>query len=206
MDSAWGGRELYERLVRGDEQAFLEFIHLLRDDQQASLPFLCELLTDAFHKLGDAWQCSEISIYREHVASQIGYRIVQSLRLATPWPDASARVAIGCTPEKDPYTLANAMVELLLRDQGWRSYSLGSNLPLREMQLAIQEYRPRLCWISASYTKSETQLYEQLAELGQFGKKHDTQIICGGRAIDPDRLSDSVTFIEDLRQLTLHVC
>ena len=202
MDSALDGRLLFERLVQGDEQACSEMVRALHEQQQASLPLICELLTDAFHRIGDAWQCSKISIYREHIASQIGFRLIQSLRMATPWPAGSTRIAIGCTPEKDPYVLANAMVELILRGQGWRSYSLGNNLPLRELKLAIQEYQPRLCWVSASYTENEARLHEELIGLGRFAESYNTLVICGGRAIVPGRLDNPVKFIDDLRQLS----
>ena len=193
---------LFERLAKGDESGCRKLVSRLRNKDGVSVLSLCEAMTEAFYRVGDAWECAEISIYREHIASQIGLRVLQDVRSSLTPSGAGAPVAIGCTPERDPYTLPTSMVELVLRDSGWQTVSLGTNLPLRELTLAMDFYRPQLCWVSASYTESPRTLQQQLLSLGVAGRSRGVEVICGGRAVPDDvRTCSKIEFIGRLRDL-----
>ena len=71
--------EIYQHLVAGDEVACRRYIERIRSEYGVSVLTVCEQLTEAFHSIGDAWACSEVSVYREHVASQIGCRLLLDL-------------------------------------------------------------------------------------------------------------------------------
>lgn len=164
---------------------------------------LCLALTKAFHLIGEAWECSELEVYREHIASQVGYRTLLNLRSLLPPPDSNAPVAIGCTPEGDPYLLPTLMVELVLRELGWKAQSLGNNLPLEMLSPAMDDVKPQLCWVSVSYVASSQRLREQLSSLAESGEGRGVQIICGGRAFeeDPQLKCDGIEFLSDLPEL-----
>ena len=72
--------ELYQHLVAGDEAACRRYLNKIRSEDGVSILTVCEQLTEAFHCIGEAWACSKISVYREHVASQIGYRLLLDAR------------------------------------------------------------------------------------------------------------------------------
>ena len=76
--------EIYQHLVAGDEAACRRYIDQIRSEDGVSVLTVCEQLTEAFHSIGDAWACSEISVYREHVASQIGCRLLLDLSSSLP--------------------------------------------------------------------------------------------------------------------------
>lgn len=197
--------KLFAKLVDGDEQGCQELVTQSEEDGVSVLS-ICEALTEAFHKVGDSWECDEISIYREHIASQIGYRLLQDIRLSLATSEKDAPVAIGCTPEHDPYMLPTSMVELVLRDAGWNAHSLGTNLPLSELIPAIDHYKPRLCWVSASYTESPQSLRDQLLNLVDAGRIRNTNVVCGGRALPKDVLDDSsICCLGSLQELQRHI-
>ncbi len=196
------GLDFYQRLVDGDEQACHDLVLRLRGEG-ASILRLCEALTEAFYEIGNAWESSRIHVYTEHVASQIGYRVLMKMRsLCSEQPDGP--VALGCTPERDPYTLPTLMVEIVLRELGWYARSIGPNLPLEMLVPALDQIRPRLCWVSVSHVESVARMRDQLSLLGETGRQRDISVICGGRALN-DELKDpdwGVTFLEDLRELS----
>ena len=164
---------------------------------------VCEQLADAFHSVGDAWECSDISVYREHVASQIGYRVLLDLKSTLNEPPRNASAAIGCTPEGDPYALPTMMVELVLREFGWQAQSLGSDLPLEMLEPAVEEMKPEICWVSVSYIDSTSRLQEQLEFLADLGVKHRMTVLCGGQALQ-DQIRSNVSgikFVDHLRAL-----
>lgn len=198
--------EIYEHLVDGNEQACRELFDHLRVDEGFSVLALCEALTQAFHKVGEAWECSELTVYREHIASQIGYRLLLDFRSLISPPEDDAPVAIGCTPESDPYTLPTNMVELVLGTLGFRAQSLGTNLPLELLAPAMDDVRPRLCWVSVSHVESMSRLREQLSWLSEIGRDRGIKIICGGRAV-ADELKHGlggITFLTQLSELEEH--
>lgn len=164
---------------------------------------VCEELTEAFHSIGEAWACAEISVYREHVASQIGYRLLLDLRSSVPTVPKDAPTAIGCTPEHDPYYLPTLMVELVMQELGWKAKSLGSNLPLELLAPAMEELQPRICWVSVSYVDSPERLRQQLRFLSERGRACGTGILCGGQALTDDlRIGHGdVMFVDRLRDL-----
>jgi len=71
------------------------------------------------------------------------------------------------------------------------------------MAPAIEDLRPRLCWVSASYVESVARLREQLWKLGEVAAHRGARVICGGRAIGEDLKHErfGVTFLSDLNEL-----
>ena len=199
--------EIYEHLIRGDEQSCHVIVERLRMQHHLSVMKTCEVIAEAFYKIGDAWQCSVLDVYREHVASQIGYRLLLNLRSTLSTTVASAPIAIGCTPEGDPYTMPTLMVELSLRELGFQATSLGTNLPLEMLEPAIETLHPSLCWVSVSYFDARSRFEQQAQQLSEIGRRRLVKIICGGQAIDSDlkkNLSEIhfMTNLSDLKQLS----
>lgn len=110
-----------------------------------------QVITKALHSIGEEWACGHAQIYQERLGCRITERILQRLQRMLPEPKPSAKVAIGCSSEGDLYCLGSSMVELVLRDAGWRAQSLGENLPLTSLAAAIEERAPQLVWISCSH-------------------------------------------------------
>ena len=195
--------EIYQHLIAGDEDACRRYIDQIVTEDAVSVLGVCEQLTEACHSIGDGWACSEISVYREHVASQIGYRLLLDLSSSLPAVSETAPTAIGCTPESDPYSLPTLMVELVMRELGWNARSLGTTLPLELLAPAMEDSRPSLCWVSVSYVESPDRLRQQLEFLGEEGRTDGIRILCGGQAITEELrqgISD-ITFVGDLCEL-----
>jgi hypothetical protein len=151
---------------------------------------LSEVKAQAFHKIDKAWQCAELEVYRERIASQTGYRLSLALRSLLPLLAEDAPIAIGCTPERNPYTLPTLMVKLVVRGLGFRSQSPGTNLPLEMLAPAMDDVRPQLFWVNVSFTDSTERFTEQLSLLSELGRRHRVKIFCGGRAIDNEVMND----------------
>jgi methanogenic corrinoid protein MtbC1 len=99
-----------------------------------------------------------------------------------PAADRDAPLAIGGAPSADHYSLPTKMVEVVLRDAGWRATSLGVGLPLETMREAIERSQPRLFWLSVSHLEDEEAFLEQYAQLLESAGAL-TAIVVGGRAL-----------------------
>lgn len=175
-----------DALASGDESACRETLNQLIGKGATRSEAAEQLITDAMHGFGEAWDCGKLDVYQERRGCDIAMRLVYELRQSLPRPDRQAPVAIGGAPAGDPYQLPTALVELALREVGWNATSLGHNLPMDSFLQAAHDYDPQLVWMSVSsvdhpdmFVASQTQLAESLGE--------DVPLLIGGRALN-DRL------------------
>jgi methanogenic corrinoid protein MtbC1 len=152
---------------------------------QLRVSAICDdVITPAFEQIGQQWACGGVEVYQERLACEITHRALNDLRAMVPEPGASASQAIGGCPPGDFYTLGTSMAELVLRDAGWRSVSLGTNLPYETLASAVRQRRPHLFWLSCSHCVDEAELERGYATLLE-SLEADVLLVMGGQAITP---------------------
>jgi len=104
---------------------------------------------DAMHALGELWRHDEGGVFVEHRGTDVCLQALAHLR-STFEPPASAPLALGGTPEDDPYLLATFMAATVIASAGMRTMNLGPDTPVSAMQHAVLHHQPRLVWVSAS--------------------------------------------------------
>ncbi|TWT87945.1 helix-turn-helix domain-containing protein [Neorhodopirellula pilleata] len=171
-----------EALARGEESICRQLLHRVIDEGATRSEAAEQLITDAMHGFGDAWECRELDVYQERRGCDIAMRLIYELRSSLPAPGYSAPVAIGGAPAGDPYQLPTALVELSLREVGWNATNLGCDLPLDSFVQAAHDYDPQLVWMSVSsvqepdmFVAAQNRLAESLGE--------DVPLLIGGRAL-----------------------
>mgnify|MGYP001077510958 CR=1 FL=1 len=109
------------------------------------------VIAPAFRIVGEHWEVGTCEVYQERRACEISQRGLYYLSAIIAPAIASAPFAIGGTLQGDPYALPTLLVELTLRQAGWRAASFGSNLPAATLCAALRRTQPRLLWLSASH-------------------------------------------------------
>jgi MerR family transcriptional regulator, light-induced transcriptional regulator len=142
-------------------------------------------IAPVFHTLGERWICDTLEIYQERRACEICSRLIHELRRLIPEADSDAPLALGGSPEGDYYNLPSQLVELVLRENHWRTMNLGSNLPLSTLFAAVRQHRPRLLWLSVSHIANPEEFVEQYREF-RSDLPPDLLIVVGGRALTDD--------------------
>ena len=142
-----------------------------------------ELIAPTFHEIGRQWGCGEVAVYQERCACEIMTRVLADLRRLAGAPKSNSGRAIGGTLESDHYSLPNQLVELVLRDAGWDAVSLGSNLPAETIELAIQQQRPSLVWLSASHYQCEDQFISAVDRIRMAARAVGAPFVIGGRMV-----------------------
>lgn len=86
---------------------------------------VCEIgdriLMPVFDSIGHRWRRGTLEVYQERRAVEICTRWLHEMRAAMPPVSEQGPHAIGGTLAGDPYTLPTSLVELALREAGWRS-------------------------------------------------------------------------------------
>jgi methanogenic corrinoid protein MtbC1 len=89
---------------------------------------------------------------------------------------------MGGTAEGDNYQVANQLIEIVFREAGWRTISLGSSVPFSSMASAIQKYRPKVFWLSVSYIESPEDFLVRFENFAQ-ALPPGTMLVVGGRSL-----------------------
>ena len=141
------------------------------------------VIAGAFHQIGDKWSCGELDVYEERRACELAGRILHQIRGVMPPPPTAAPLALGGTALGDEYHLPTMLVELSLRECGWRAESCGSSLPLESLAAAVRRYRPKLAWLSVSAIADEASFLAGFAELSSAAEDQGVALVVGGRAL-----------------------
>lgn len=147
------------------------------------------LIRPVMERIGHGWMVGALDTYQEHQATQIVAAVLaeRSGQLARSASATGSRpVALGASPEGDPYTLPVLAGELVLRELGWDVRNLGDNLPLRSLANAVREYRPRLVFLSVSHLEDPARFLQEYSHFYEAASRTDAAIMLGGRALGPE--------------------
>ena len=178
-------KQFLEALLAGDEAICRRVLIDLRLAQHSVSAICDQIIAPVFQQIGALWECGSAEVYQERRGCELTLRVLQDFRGLLPLPPGDAPLALGGAPEGDQYNLATSLVELVLREHGWRAVSLGDNLPLATLRAAIRDHRPRLFWLSASHLPEPNKfLSEYEALFAEF--EASVAIVVGGRALVPE--------------------
>ncbi len=123
------------------------------------------LLIPGLAQVGDRWYRNEASPQQEHFASALAERRVESLLAAAPAPVRPSRLLVACPPGEQ-HTFVPLLLTLLLRRRGWGVTYLGADVPLVQLEHALESIRPQLCVMPAQTLHAAAQMFP-MAELLQ---------------------------------------
>ncbi|HAN98321.1 MAG TPA: DNA-binding protein [Planctomycetaceae bacterium] len=184
--------EFLELLVAGREEHCRRLIVRQYLDGMSISRIGDRIVAPAMQTIGHRWACAEVDIYQERFACEICTRLLHELRGMLMPPADDAPLAIGGTPSGDPYALPTQLVELVLREHGWKAISLGCNLPLDSIDQAIRRMRPDLVWLSVSSVEDQADFRDSYRRL--FANHGDRlPFVVGGRAMN-ESMRDSISY------------
>ncbi len=147
------------------------------------------LIQPAMQRLGHDWEVNGIDVFQEHRATRLVklalFELVQSAMEDTERRE-NAPLAMGSSPEGDPYTLPGLLCELTLRWLGWDVINLGVNLPLSSLAKAVRAHRPRMVWISVSFLTDQAKFIDEYAGFFQAATACDAAVVLGGQALSAE--------------------
>jgi methanogenic corrinoid protein MtbC1 len=141
------------------------------------------LLSAAFKSIGDRWQCGTVEIYQERRGCEICCQLIHELRRLLPEPPGNAPLAMGGTASGDQYQLPNQLAEIVFRENGWRTISLGTNIPFASLLSAARKHMPKVFWLSVSHIENIEQF---VVDYNHFAKNlpKGVMLVLGGQALN----------------------
>ncbi len=127
-----------------------------------------EVLQKGLATIGDLWYGNEASVQQEHFASALAVRRLNALIAAAPSPGRLGRVLVACPPGEE-HIFAPLLITLLLRYQGWDIIYLGANVPLSQLEAALERIKPNLVLLTAQQLRTAASLLEVAQLLADKG-------------------------------------
>lgn len=177
---------LIEALLKGDEQVCVGVVLNLHLANYPMSLICDEVLAKSFLEIGERWDCGDVAVYQERRSCELCHRVMHEVRRVFQEFPVDAPIAVGGTLDGDPYTLASSMVELVLRDLGWRAASLGNMLPFASLAHALCETRPKLFWLSVSVIRDQSQFLKEFDTLSQMAFANGVSLVVGGKALSDE--------------------
>jgi len=147
-------------------------------------------LRRSLRTLGERWTHDEDGIFVEHRATDICIQGVNELRSIMPDPGADAPVAVGGAVPGDPSLLPSMCAALVLQSIGFETVNVGADTPLSALEIAVEEHRPLLLWLSLSHVASPESLRSDIERFVDRMTQNEVNVAIGGRELDALALRD----------------
>lgn len=136
------------------------------------------LLHPALVEIGERWFRGECGIFQEHAATDFLHRklglLIEEAKAQNVSPSRSALVA---TVEGDRHGGGVLIVTLMLEVAGWRAIPLGPDLPVSEIQAAVDLWRPDAVCLSFVLSRNVNKRFDELASI------RGAPVFVGGRSL-----------------------
>ncbi len=147
---------------------------------------VAEELGPVLVEIGGRWERGLIGILDEHLASERLSRALSRLAQALPWPPDAPRALLACA-EQDDHALGLSLVELALREAGWRTLWAGRRTPAAEVAELVRAGSVELVALSASAAAADAAgLAEGAARVGEACREAGVALALGGSGPWPE--------------------
>ncbi len=170
-------------LLAGDESTCRKIVSNWFAQHGGITSLADNLLSVAFKSIGDRWECGTVEIYQERRGCEICCQLIHELRRLLPEPQGYAPLAMGGTASGDQYQLPNQLAEIVFRENGWRTISLGTNIPFASLLSAARKHMPKVFWLSVSHIENVDQF---VVDYNHFAKNlpKGVMLVLGGQALN----------------------
>ena len=176
-------RQFFEALIAGERRVARGLI-LSWYLGGKSLPALFDgPVAQAMHRVGELWKHTERGILVEHRATEICVGAIAELRGFLPAVGKSAPLALGGSPQNDPYVLPTMMAGTVLAESGFHDINFGANTPVELLMDEAIERRARLVWLSISTPPESKALRAAIRDLATGLAERKIDVLIGGRCL-----------------------
>ncbi|MDX2035276.1 MAG: MerR family transcriptional regulator [Isosphaeraceae bacterium] len=144
----------------------------------SSLDLISRFIHPAIVEVGERWYLGRYAIHHERLATSLLHRRLDALldraRRGNPEPRGTVLL---CALQGERHDGALRIVAPVLEIAGWRTESLGVDLPAEALARAVAEWEPHAVGISFVLSRNINKRFDELAAI------RDAPILVGGRSL-----------------------
>lgn len=172
-------KEFVELLISGNHAACSEFIHEYA--KNITIPQLYEnIIKKSMYEIGELWETNKISVATEHLASSIVEAILNELYSKIISPERTNKKVVVACVENEFHQIGIKMISDVFEMNGWNTYFLGANIPIKDLISFVKKTEPDLLAISLSIYFHLPILEKMIQEFKQAFP--ELSILVGGQA------------------------
>lgn len=126
------------------------------------------ILRKGLNTIGEQWYLGRISVQQEHFASSLAIRRLETLISATPQATLSKTVLVGCPPG-EMHTFPVLLLSLFLQRAGINVVYLGADVPIAQLDAALDTIQPDLVVLSAQQLVTAANLSSAVLAVREWG-------------------------------------
>ncbi len=146
-----------------------------------------KIMMPALAELGDGWSQGEVCIAAEHLASNtFSHKIknlIETCQASSRQQPAPPKALCACLPGEE-HSLGLLNVAYTLASQGYQIVFLGNNMPLADLDLAINQSKPSSVWLSVTAPALHQRYVLELILLAR--KYQPLPFVLGGQGLTYD--------------------
>ena len=171
-----------EALLAGDRETAADIVRGAVGGG-AVLPDIYEHVFKASqHEVGRMWQSNRVSVAMEHYATGATEAIMAQQSGMESTGASGERRFVGACVEGEQHDMAIRMVCDVLRSKGWDTYFLGANTPVSALVRAVEEFRPSVVGLSATWFFNVDNVRRAVERLRETDP--DVKVVVGGAPFD----------------------
>jgi excisionase family DNA binding protein len=148
----------------------------------------------AITELGSRWECGDVSVLDEHVASERISRALAHVSEALPVGERGPTCLLACA-DGDEHTLGLSLAELCLREAGWGTIWAGRRTPLADIVAAVEQGSFDMVSLSASSLSADPRgLARQAKLVASACRAQPIPLAVGGSGAWPSALPGAERF------------
>jgi methanogenic corrinoid protein MtbC1 len=179
-EAAFDTDELIRLLKSGKAVQLGNWLHsMVKNDLRS---FVHRVIAPATEAVGEAWSKGEITVYEDHMYTEVMKRIAHKHLAEQPNNNSGPKVMLTTVPG-EKHTLGLLMVEIIMRLGGAKVISFGTEMPFNEIREAAEKHRVDILGLSFSASYEADDAVVMLAGLRQ-AIRPDIQIWSGGAAFN----------------------
>ena len=143
-------------------------------------------------ELGRLWECKQLTVAEEHLASDCLTRALARIGDTLPMNLTGPRCLLACAGDDD-HTLGLALAELCLRELAWTPFWLGRRTPITEILRLIERSQLAMVALSASIASDDEKALGEIAlRVGTACAARAVPLVLGGAGAWPVQLAQGV--------------
>ena len=177
-------RPWIEALVDGDVHDVLALLFQERA-RRGSWTDVAAFLGELLVTVGERWASGDMTVAQEHLASSALQRGLALAAETIPLPAGAPRCLLA-TAEGDDHTLGLSLLELCLREHGWKSESLGRATRRTDVTERIKHGVDMVALSASAMMVERRMLTQQVRVIGSACQRAGIALVLGGSGRWPD--------------------
>ncbi|MEI7772680.1 MAG: cobalamin-dependent protein [Chloroflexales bacterium] len=168
-------------LMAGDRGSALHVVQAALAEEMPLTDLYQEVLQLTLYEIGHMWECGQLAVANEHVATAITHSVMEyCARIIPPIPEGPVTI-IATSVGHELHDIGLRMVTDCLELDGWNTLYLGSNTPLNDVVALAVQHRVAVVAVSITMSSYARDVRDLITALRQSALGAGVQILAGGQ-------------------------